>query len=202
MNRLPTKTLSKIVAIFLFLGGILFALPVANIAAQGPVRTENDLPPYRVYLPVLSLVKPLLTNGSFEAQSFEPSWEWLVPDGISYQLRSNSALAFAGEQFLVVDRLNGDFGNKSFYQDIGPPEVGTTYHFAIWVRASDEAVTAQEPRTGRVALWAFGGTPIREHATRNFQVSSTNWHCVETALTVAEALPDVPCFRAVLFPVV
>ena len=155
----------------------LFLFP-ATATAQEPVT-------HTVYLPVIQTSSPnLLTNPSFEASPGNVlPWQWLT-DTVTTQIGTDPQIALNGRQYLAANRQNGDFGNKSLYQDVELPQAGKTYNFAVWVRASAGAVEAGKPRTGRLALWAFGGTVAREHGTHNFQISDTGWHCVETSLTV------------------
>lgn len=95
-------------------------------------------------------------------------------------------MAHEGRQYLTVNRTDNARGNKSFYQEIDQPAANQTYRFAIWVRASDDALNANRPRIGRLSLWAHGSETSREHGTTNFQINRRGWHCVETSLTVRQ----------------
>ena len=133
------------------------------------------------------LIDQLLVNPSFEDDPTQSvGWQWLTPDTTSYTLRLDATLAHHGQQFLTINRQDSTPGQKSLYQDIDSPQAGTTYHFSVWIQASAEALDAGQPRTGRVDLWAYGGSPTREHSTHNFQISAPGWHCVETSLQVIE----------------
>jgi hypothetical protein len=177
-HSIPVRCLTLL--LLLVAGLDLMLWPQVWLQGQGPLDGQGDDPlPHKVYLPII--FGPILGNASFEEPGFEPSWQWTTPDVVTYQVRTDTQIALHGERFLAANRLNDDFGNKSFYQDTRSPEAGSTYTFSIWVRAKDSSAS---PRTGRVALWAFGGVPEREHSTRNFQVSGTAWQCVETSLTV------------------
>lgn len=160
---------------------------------RGLAATEEPTTdPGKVYLPLITagsvpVINQLSLNPSFEAQPDGFAyWQQLTPE-VSYNIVNNPAVAHDGQQYLAMNRQGGAFGNKSFYQEINSPQAGKTYQFSIWVRASAEAIAAGKPRAGRVALWAYGGAPVREHSTWNFQLYDTNWHCVETSLTVSQS---------------
>jgi photosystem II stability/assembly factor-like uncharacterized protein len=168
---------------------LLLAVLLLTLLTPSPAAGQDPPPDERVYLPLILQagdVEPpqLLLNPSFEADpaSIQP-WQWLTSQ-VDYRLQDNPALARHGRQYLAANRQDQANGKKSLYQEINAPQAGHTYHFAIWVRASDEAVSAGRPRLGRIDLSAYGGAAPREHSTHNFAVTDPAWHCVETALTV------------------
>ena len=182
---------------------LLLAASFLTIFTPSPAAGQEPELDNRVYLPLIlqtiNDVEPpqLLLNPSFEADptAVDP-WQWLTSQ-VDYRLYDNPALARHGRQYLAVNRQDQANGNKSLYQEIPAPQAGRIYHFAIWVRASDEAVNAGRPRLGRIDLWAYGGAALREHSTRNFAVSDTAWHCVETSLKISGA--GHPYLRAELY---
>jgi photosystem II stability/assembly factor-like uncharacterized protein len=161
-------------------------------SGQSPIEEGDDPPGFRLFLPILRTnsaapVPQLLLNPSFEAQPDGAAyWQWLASE-ITYQILNDPQGAHHGQQYLTVNRQNQAFGNKSLYQDMNQPQAGKTYHFAVWVRASEAALSAGKPRAGRVALWAHGGAPQREHSVWNFQLTDPAWHCVETSLKVKQS---------------
>lgn len=196
MKRSKEFDLAILYPVYILFGVLLLLMVLIPATVSGQEQVEkSDEPaitptPYRVYLPLITVgaapINQLLANPSFEAYPDDVApWQWLVPE-MTHQLYTDSQVAPDGQQYLAVNRQDEANGNKSFYQDVAQPQAGQTYHFAVWVRASEEAVNADKPRTGRIDLWAHGGTAAREHSTRNFQVNDTNWHCVETALKVTQ----------------
>ncbi|MCG3206880.1 MAG: hypothetical protein FOGNACKC_00479 [Anaerolineae bacterium] len=184
--------IKKILANYLIFFGAtaaLLAVTALPVAGQGPAPADVTPSPHHVYLPFINRSEPpqLLQNPSFEASADSVApWQWLTAD-TAWRIEAGGLPAINGRQVVAANRTNSEFGNKSIYQDAGPPQAGVTYHFSIWLRAADAAIAAGKPRTGRLALWAFNGAPAREHATINFQLHDTNWHCIETALTVQQA---------------
>ncbi len=108
-------------------------------------------------------------------------WEALVED-MNYHVYPDSSNAHSGSNYLATNRRNSNGGDKSMHQDLAPPRANTTYRFGIWVRSSDGT-----GRQGEIAIWAHEGIhngDDREVSMQAFDVSGTDWYCVETSLRV------------------
>ena len=111
-----------------------------------------------------------LLDPSFETGA---PWQWFGPcNAVIY----NNA-PYDGANYLATNRNNTADCN-SFYQDVQHTlQPSENYRFGIWMRSPTGQSLA-----GSVSLWALGDA--NQSVSTPFLISSQNWQCFETTLTV------------------
>lgn len=126
-------------------------------------------------LDATEVIQVMLKKASFEASDYSGAGKWQFtnpegpPAGVTNHSRKSDSASKVGPCYLELYKTEpGTLG--SIYQDINTvPASGDSFQFTAWLRRGSGSGT----RTGKIVLWALGGSP--ESSTTYFVLPDTTW---------------------------